>query len=89
MVWLKLSCGVCDPAGVCWHHFLFCLSRNFCLLSTGISSRLMPWLLALRQAGEADRRERQVRWEGESDRGYGKGGKQGKTMGETDVLTLR
>lgn len=35
---------------VCWHHFFifFWRSRNFCLLSVGISSRLIPWLLALR-----------------------------------------
>lgn len=26
---------------------IFCRSRNFCLLSTGISSKLIPWLLPL------------------------------------------
>lgn len=33
-----------------WHHFFifFWRSKNFCRLSTGISSTLMPWLLALR-----------------------------------------
>ena len=29
--------------------FLACRSRNFCFLSGGISSKLMPWLLALRK----------------------------------------